>query len=239
MFVSTNHLDFNNALNKFAGTNAVSYSAPWAMSTRTGRQYLSQNHDIAGRKFACSVLDKRVQLGSKLATENALEAPTPSQKTALLAMRDSKSQSEFNAALRLAVCTGALKPAAMSLFSCPHVIETKAHGIFPVSRNIQRGAKTSVPLNVAGLNAVPIKVTSSIGAKSTVTADKMQVDEMQVDEMQVESKFENTMQAESNLQNTMKSSNDTLQMAARTPGMSTMSLVAPQLKKRRKTIAKK
>jgi len=149
MFVSRNHGEFNDALNKFAGTNGVGYAAPWDMSTHSGRQYLSTHHDVAGREFARAALDQDVNRGGSLATEHVLAAPTPIQKAALFAMRDSTSATQFDAALRLAVRSGALAPVAMTVFAPPHTIAMQAPSIVPV---LVQAALTDVKSNLLDLS---------------------------------------------------------------------------------------
>jgi len=217
MFVSRNHSEFNDALNKFAGTNGVGYAAPWDMSTHSGRQYLSTHHDVAGREFARAALDKGVLRGGSLVTEHVLTAPTPSQKAALFAMRDSTSATQFDAALRLAVRTGALSPVAMTIFAPPHAIALQA--------------PTMVPVHLHSVNAAE-------------EGEQLQADpaDMQVDSQQhardtsvdvTEQLAEDTSAAVTEQLAEAPRAAVTMKLAARTPGMSSNSLVAP-VKKRRK-----
>ena len=233
MFVSRNHSEFNDALNKFAGTNGVGYAAPWDMSTHSGRQYLSTHHDVAGREFARVALDKGVLRGGSLVTEHVLTAPTPSQKAALFAMRDSTSATQFDAALRLAVRTGALSPVAMTIFAPPHAIALQAPTMVPVHLHSVNAAEKGEQLQVEDLaDPTDMQVDSQQHARDTsVDVTELLAEDTSVDV--TEQLAEDTSAAVTEQLAEAPRAAVTMKLAARTPGMSSNALVAP-VKKRRK-----
>jgi len=203
------------------------------MSTSSGRAYLSNHHDVAGREFASALLNNGVMRGSKLATDHALSQLTPSQKAALLAMRYSATKPEFDAALRLAVRSGALAPEAMTVFAPPHAIAMQAPTVFPLAR--LRSA-------VAPLAAHSIEQPAPIEQVETYeqAAPVEQVETYEqaapvenVAATTLDMAAESDMQVDSEQLTGYDGAANPIQLVQRRPGMTTGSMVAP-LKRRRK-----
>lgn len=119
MFVARDHNEFNAAVNRMAGTTAVEYSPPWHMSTASGRQYMAQNYQDVGRKLACAALSSSSLAGSRMQSSHVSTDPSPQQKAALHALAQSKTEEQFQDALKLAVKNHALRNSVLTALRRP------------------------------------------------------------------------------------------------------------------------
>ena len=123
MFVAKNHQQFNEAFNNVAGTNNIAYAEPWHISVTSGRTYMQDNRAHVGRKLASAMLDNHVIAGhGKMAMSHVVSDPSPQQKAALHAVARSKTDQEFEQALKMAVAHRALSNAAIVALRRPSAV---------------------------------------------------------------------------------------------------------------------
>ena len=166
MYVARSHADFNESLNKIAGTDNIQYATPWEMSTRTGRAFMLKNNMQVGRLFASNALTGNVGNSKLLATTQL----SPMQKATLSALALSNTEQQYNAALLSAIRHGALKNTAARVLAKP-----SAHDYVPPPQqpNVSVAAATSaVPddVHMADPDAAPapdVQLAEAADAPST------------------------------------------------------------------------
>ena len=155
MYVARSHADFNQSLNKVAGTNDVAYATPWPMSTRSGRAYMRDHYMQVGRLFATNAL-----MGATHKSTLSSNAKfSPMQKATLNALATSSTEQEYQASLLAAVKHGALTNTAARVLSKPTAYNHVKKPALALGASVSVPAAPDTELNAvddpdSGLNAV-------------------------------------------------------------------------------------
>ena len=115
MLASTNHRDFNNAMNEAAGTQGVQYSHPWNLGVENGTEFLNNYYHDVGKVYALELL--------KQPQESVLHdfrgELSDLQKGLLQHMSRTTTMHEFDKAMHACVRHNVLSSGASALF-CKH-----------------------------------------------------------------------------------------------------------------------
>ena len=168
MLAAKNHHEFNEALNKLAGTIGKSYSEPWHMSIKSGRNYMQQYHESVGRKVAAALLENSGRGNTILQSDHVRSDPSPQQKAALQALACSKTSEEYGQAFKLAQLNRAISTAAALALRKPAQAKPVALITSPSLHAGQAQLSSSLQMQTSVTSLQPADVTmeenvSSVG----------------------------------------------------------------------------
>jgi len=121
IYDSTESRSFNEAMNKLAGTNGVTYSEQWPMHVRNGAQYMREYHAHAGRVYAEELLHNRIGASSVLALHMDHDDLSNNQRALLTCLADTVGNVDFDDMVRACIKGNALPTTAGIYFSKPEV----------------------------------------------------------------------------------------------------------------------
>ena len=115
MLASTNHRDFNNAMNKAAATQGVMYSQPWELGVQDGAEFMNNSYHTVGKIFAQQLLQNPQESVLHDYRGNLSDL----QKGLLQHMASTSTMHEFDKSLHACIRHNVMSNGAASLF-CKH-----------------------------------------------------------------------------------------------------------------------
>ena len=143
MLASTNHRDFNRAMNNAARTNGIDYSPPWDLGVTSGKDFLHNSYDVVGRRYGQELLHNP----KESVLHDYRGGLSNFQKALVQHLVQTTTKHDFDEALHACTRHNVMSGGAAVLFS-PHVeVTPRVQPRVSVTRTTEDSLRSAMPID--------------------------------------------------------------------------------------------